>query len=162
MALVRLPRVGTKEAALRPWLQASGSLTRQLTLAAGGRFAVEPVREGFARCSIEDSRRLGVRAGSRVWRREVLLYGADAVPWVAACTLVPQGFLSGRGRRLRHLGRRSLGQQLFARGRRPAATRWIDHSTLGWRRTTRYGLPGGAVLVSEVFLADFLVHLGGR
>ncbi len=144
---------------LRLWLQASGSLTRQLTRCAAGQFRVLPLQQQFGRMSRLEGQRLGVPWHLRVWVREVWLYGHDAEPWVYARTLFPQSVLQGSGRRLRFLGGRALGHQLFARGRQPQARRWVEQTPSGWRRTTRYRLPTGPVLVSETFLPAFLAHL---
>ena len=98
---------------LRYWLTLEGSLTRALQLRCESRFQVTILREGFARPSCEESQTLNIPARQNAWIREVCLSG-DGTPWVLARTIIPLPTLNGRGRRLRHLGRRPLGAYLFS------------------------------------------------
>ena len=95
------------------WLQAEGSLTRHLQLRCREQFHVEVANEGFALPTREEARTLGLPHRQRAWIREVRLCG-DGQPWVLARTIIPLHTLSGRGRRLRHLGRVPLGAWLFS------------------------------------------------
>lgn len=98
---------------LSHWLRLQGSLTRALQLRCQRSLRVEILSEGFARPSQEESRTLGLPTRHRAWIREVCLLGDDT-PWVLARTVIPMATLSGRGRRLRHLGRQPLGAYLFS------------------------------------------------
>ena len=95
------------------WLKLEGSLTRALQLRCHYSFRVAILNEGFARPSQEESRTLGLLPRHCAWIREVCLLGDDT-PWVLARTVIPMATLSGRGRRLRHLGRQPLGAYLFS------------------------------------------------
>lgn len=100
--------------AARYWLQVEGSFTRALQQQCRHRFHVEVGNEGFAMPSPEEARRLGLGSRQLAWIREVRLCG-DGEPWVLARTIIPQGCLAGKGRRLRNLGSRPLGAYLFSR-----------------------------------------------
>lgn len=98
---------------LRGWLTLEGSLTRALQLRCRKSFHVEVIREGFARPALEEARTLHIPPRQTAWIREVRLCG-DGEPWVLARTIIPRATLKGRGRRLRHLGRKPLGAYLFS------------------------------------------------
>lgn len=100
--------------AARYWLQVEGSFTRVLQQQCRHRFHVEVCNEGFDRPSREEARRLGLGLRQLAWIREVRLCG-DGEPWVLARTIIPQGCLEGKGRRLRNLGNKPLGAYLFSR-----------------------------------------------
>lgn len=96
------------------WLTLPGSLTRALQLRCRHGFHVEVLAEGFRVPSPEERLTLGLGPRQRAWIREVQLCG-DGQPWVRARTVIPAATLEGRGRRLRHLGRKPLGAYLFSR-----------------------------------------------
>jgi chorismate--pyruvate lyase len=143
---------------LRWWLMAEGSLTKQLTAQAHGHFRVQPFYQAFARPSVEEARFLGVPIYQRAWIREVELYGSDPQAWVRARSVIPISTVTGRGRRLRHLGSRSLGSLLFAR-QHPRCSRQVARLPLGWARRSRYVWHGQPLLVQEIFLTRFEQHL---
>ncbi len=95
------------------WLQAEGSLTRHLQLRCRHSFHVEVANEGFALPSREEALTLAIADRQLAWVREVRLCG-DGNPWVLARTIIPLATLTGKGRRLRHLGRTPLGAWLFS------------------------------------------------
>ncbi|WP_288353290.1 chorismate lyase [uncultured Marinobacter sp.] len=95
------------------WLTLEGSLTRALQLRCREHFHVDILQEGFARPTVEEAHTLGIPVRQNAWIREVCLNG-DNTPWVLARTIIPLATLSGRGRRLRNLGRRPLGAYLFS------------------------------------------------
>lgn len=95
------------------WLKLEGSLTRALQLRCQHSFRVEILSEGFTRPSREESQTLGLPPRQYAWIREVCLLG-DNTPWVLARTVIPMATLTGRGRRLRHLGKQPLGAYLFS------------------------------------------------
>jgi chorismate--pyruvate lyase len=98
---------------LSHWLTLEGSLTRALQLRCRENFHVDILQEGFARPTVEEAHTLGIPVRQNAWIREVCLNG-DNTPWVLARTIIPLATLSGRGRRLRNLGRRPLGAYLFS------------------------------------------------
>jgi chorismate lyase len=154
---------------LRPWLLDTGSLTQRLISACAGTFRVQVVRQRHARPMQNETRRLRLRFGERALVREVLLY-CGGTPWVYARTVIPQSTLSGRERRLAHLGSRSLGATLFAdpstlRGDieivelRPGSRLYETagrasgvRAPVLWGRRARFTLNGKHLLVSEIFL----------
>ena len=95
------------------WLRLEGSLTRALQLRCLHSFRVEILREGYTRPSREEAQTLGLLPRHNAWIREVCLLGDDS-PWVLARTVIPISTLSGRGRRLKNLGRQPLGAYLFS------------------------------------------------
>ncbi len=140
--------------ALRRWLVIQGSLTQQLTIHAHGQFQVKPFYQAFARPSLDEARFLGVPVHQRAWIREVELYGCESEPWVRARSVIPISTVRGRGRRLRHLGSRSLGSLLFAR-QQPRCLRQVARWSQGWARRSRYVWHGQPLLVQECFLPSF-------
>ncbi len=95
------------------WLKLKGSLTRALQLRCQRDFRVEILSEGFTRPNREEAQTLNLTPRHYAWVREVCLWGDDT-PWVLARTIIPMSTLTGRGRRLRHLGRQPLGAYLFS------------------------------------------------
>lgn len=116
-----------------------------------------------------EARALAVHADRRTLVREVQLV-CDEIAWVHARTVIPRATLTGRERRLAHLGSRSLGAVLFADPTLERAETEIARLVPGdalyasiaaclarppaelWGRRTRYALNGKALLVSEIFL----------
>lgn len=96
------------------WLTLPGSLTRALQLRCRRSFHVDVLAEGFRVPTPEERHTLGLVDRQLAWVREVQLCG-DGEPWVMARTVIPATTLQGRGRRLRHLGRKPLGAYLFSR-----------------------------------------------
>lgn len=161
--LARIP------APLRPWLLDEGSLTRRLVDACTGPFRVRVVSQGWRRPMRNEALALELRPEWRALVREVQLLCGE-VAWVHARTVMPRTTLTGRERRLAHLGSRSLGAVLFAdptleRGetelarlapgdRLYAGIAAVLHRPPAelWGRRTRFALSGKPLLVSEVFL----------
>lgn len=96
-----------------PWLLDPSSLTQRIMAVCHGRFRVEVLSLGWARPLPDERRRLNLREGERALVRQVQLM-CDERPWVYARTVIPRATLSGRERRLAHLGTRPLGAALFA------------------------------------------------
>lgn len=133
------------------WLRAHGSLTRHLVRVCPQSLRVEVVREGWVRADTAPARRLGVRPGTRLWRREVrLVCGAE--PYVHAVTwMTPAGVRAlGLGR----LGGRPLGHVLFRKDARRISREVLRPAAPGqpWARSTLYVLRGHRLLVREDFL----------
>ncbi len=111
------------------------------------------------------------RGGLAIIRQVQLL--CDERPWVYARTVIPVSSLSGRLRRLTHLGARPLGAMLFAdRGMRRGVVElarirpgemlytdavrdlWQTHDEI-WGRRSIFRLAHKPLLVSEIFLPGF-------
>lgn len=97
----------------RYWLQVEGSFTRALQKQCTRSFHVEVQREGFATPTLEEAKRLNIPMRQQAWIREVRLCG-DGAPWALARTVIPLSCLTGKGRRLLHLGSKPLGAYLFS------------------------------------------------
>lgn len=141
------------------WLDEPGSLTVRLVGKAQGRFAVRVVWQGWALPALEERQRLGLRAGRYALIREVELLGNGQV-WVRARSVLPATCLNGRGRRLRHLGNRSLGGLLFkdptlVRGPIEIAPMAQPEGRI-WARRSRLYYHGKPLLVAEAFLPALL------
>jgi chorismate--pyruvate lyase len=99
-------------ATIWPWLLDASSLTRRLQQACGSGFRVQVLQQRWELPQLSEARVLGIKAGRHVLIREVrLLCGGQ--PWVFARTAIPAATLTGRERRLGHLGSRPLGGLLF-------------------------------------------------
>lgn len=146
----------------RDWLLDEGSLTRRLTDAAAGAFAVRRQAEGWQALRADECAALALPEGTQGWVREVLLCGRDQ-PWVFARSVAARDALEAAGFTLDTLGERSLGELLFqdrafVRGplelcRYPAA--WLPGPVREaglWARRSCFRRDGLPLLVAEVFL----------
>lgn len=156
---------------VRPWLQDKGSLTRRVMGACRSSFSVRLLHQGWGRPLYSEQALLGGRRGGAVIVREVELMCGDH-PWVFARSLIPASSLRGPARRLAHMGKRPLGELLFAdshveRGivevarllpRHPlfvaATANLIDKPNELWGRRTLYFYSGKPLLVNEIFLPE--------
>lgn len=144
---------------VQAWLDEPGSLTRRLVMTAQGAFAVRVIAHGWQRPAPEECRRLGLRPGRCALVREVELLGQGEV-WVRARSVLPLPCLTGRGRRLRHLGNRSLGGLLFkdpTLHRGPIEIAPVRQAEgLVWARRSLLRFHGQPLLVAECFLPALL------
>ncbi len=143
------------------WLTLEGSLTRALQLRCQAGLKVQVLREGFAQPTLEERQSLSLPIRQAAWIREVCLIGDDT-PWVLARTIIPLATLSGRGRRLRHLGRQPLGAYLFSQSewqRGEFETGLCAQETptqpIAGRRS-RFYCGDQALLVGEYFLPNLI------
>jgi chorismate--pyruvate lyase len=157
---------------LQDWLTDPGSLTARLIAKSRGRFQVEVVRQAIGRPSLDECKALGISSNSLALIREVVLKG-DNQPWVFARSLLPLSSLTGELRHLRKQANRPLGAFLFSQPhllRSPIAIARIssDHAYVPaelvgsealWGRRSVFYLRAKPLLVSEVFLPDFVAHL---
>ncbi|GLR26121.1 chorismate--pyruvate lyase family protein [Limnobacter litoralis] len=154
----------------KKWAKTRGSLTRKL-VSTGGRFEVEPVRQGLQALTGRDAWHLDLAGRPKVQARLVRLR-LNGVPVVLAKTVVQVKGVRNDWPFWRGLGRRSLGTALFSdpmvqRGplyfaRLPARQAWIKALALpdvcpvsGWYvRCARYLRKPGAtpMWVFEVFV----------
>lgn len=154
---------------LQNWLQDKGSLTARLVAKSHGRFAVEVVRQFIGRPSFGECRALNIKHSNLALIREVILKG-NGQPWVFARSLLPLASLTGKLRHLRKQTNRPLGAFLFSQphlARSPIEVACIsrDHSYVPanligeqrlWGRRSIFYLEHKPLLVSEVFLPDFI------
>lgn len=150
--------------ALLPWLNIEGSLTAALEAKAGQPLRVVRGFEGYRLLSLIQKKQLGMQGVmlSRpmlAWVREVQLYGNDERAWVQAQSVFPLPSLTGRARRLQQLKGTPIGYVLFKRNRTLPNQRFIQQTSEGWQRQTRYDWYGRKLLISETFLPAFLSSL---
>lgn len=139
---------------LKSWLNASGSLTQQLTDLAGGVFKVEPVKEHFQRLRFVDAQWMQMPAHHTSWVRESFLYGCDDLPWVKAKSIFPILSLQKKARIFQHIGKKPIGLFLFERTN-PACERRVIWLEDGWTRQSCYTWHGCKFIVQETFLPSF-------
>lgn len=163
------PAQVTGQHALRPWLQASGSLTARLK-ARFSKFAVISVRQQWQMGRLDELRVLGLPPRSRIWLREVCLLGDD-LPRIFAHSIIAPAALRSRWCGIRSIGQRPLGEVLFhtpavKRGQmhylklpkqhplrqQVIAAGWANPLQPLWARRSRFMLERHAILVTEVFL----------
>ena len=171
--LSRPPRA-TVAPALIPWLTDPSSLTARVK-ARCSEFGVELLGQALGRALRDEAVLLGLRAGERVWVREVLLI-ADGRPVVFARSLLPACNVRSAWNLFQGFGARPLGAALFsdpAITRAPLACTRLDardaryhraHSLLCaqtppvsparalWGRRSLFYRHGRALMVSEFFL----------
>lgn len=154
-------------AQIRDWLQESGSLTRRLKLLCGGEFNVSLQYQRWARPTLNERLRLGIRDRDYAVIREVLLRRQEDV-LVVARTVIPRHMLVGRQRHLISLGTKPLGEVIFSE---PGLKRSdLEIATLKpqsfqsnlipaqesnqtiWGRRTCYSIHRKPILISEIFL----------
>ena len=163
---------------LLDWLLDTASLTRRIQLACGGRFRVQVLEQGWGRPRRDEIAALRMRADERALIRQVQLRCDERV-WVYARTIIPLATLTGRQRRLAHLGSKPLGAVLFAdpamrrepvqvaciRRGQPlyeAACRDLRGRPVEiWGRRSVFRLAGKPLLVAEIFLPELPRHRHG-
>ncbi|ENO83939.1 chorismate--pyruvate lyase family protein [Thauera linaloolentis] len=168
------PPRATVPPALIPWLTDPSSLTARIRRRCV-RFGVQVLYQGAGRAMRDEAVLFGLRAGARVWVREVLLI-ADGVPVVFARSLLPRRHVRGAWNLFHGFGAHPLGAALFADPaieRAPLACTRLDardaryhraHSVLSartpptavarelWGRRSLFLRHGRALMVSEFFL----------
>ena len=145
---------------LLPWLTVDGSLTAVLEIKAGQPLRVERTFEGYRSMSLTQKKQLGMQGAMLArpmlaWVREVELYGNDEQPWVKAQSIFPIPSLTGRARRLQQLKGTPIGYVLFKRSRTLPHQRFIQQTSEGWQRQTRYDWYDRKLMISEIFLPAF-------
>ncbi|GIX31779.1 MAG: putative chorismate pyruvate-lyase [Porticoccaceae bacterium] len=152
-----------------PWrrlLADRSSLTARLRRQAGGRLAVDLIRQAVVPPHPLEARFLGLPPRRAALVREVFL-GVPGQRWVYARSVIPLAVLVGHRRALRRLGERPLGTVLFAdpdleRGE-PEIARLPATAVPGlagqagwlWGRRSRFRAGASNLLVVEVFLPDY-------
>ncbi len=166
----RLNRSGIPEKFL-PWLLDPASLTERVIAHCRRSFRVQLIDQRLARPMRNEAMALGIRFGTHAIVRQVQLMCGDT-PWVYARTVIPPRTLTGKFRRFRRLGARSLGAVLFAdpsmeRGEveiacltpadplyHQAARDLREKPGQIWGRRSLFRLDGKLLLVCEFFLPD--------
>jgi chorismate--pyruvate lyase len=155
--------------ALRFWLTATGSLTRELQQVCDDDFAVTLLASGWQKPLTDEARVLHLPARQLAFTREVQLLDG-AAPQVYARTVIPQRTYHAMRARFDSLGTQPLGEMLFnqpslKRGPIQVA-RLIPGQTLFamatralqrqpdelWARRSCFYLHGRGMLVNEIFL----------
>lgn len=139
---------------LKSWLNASGSLTQQLTDLADGTFKVEPVKEHFQRLVFLDAQWMQMPTHHTSWVRESFLYGSEEQPWVKAKSIFPILSLQKKARIFQHIGTKPIGLFLFQRTN-PVCERRVIWLEDGWTRQSCYTWHGCKFIVQETFLPSF-------
>lgn len=155
--------------AFTAWLRHRGSLTARLQ--ARGTFAVQLLRQGLARPTLDEAIALGIKPSQLAWIREVALL-CDGQPVVFAHTVLPFRPRGALTRWFARLGSRSLGAVLFSHhgfSRGALKSRRIDrrHALFApaiaamqlqsaapptlWARRSRFVFRAQSVLVTEIF-----------
>lgn len=159
---------------LIPWLTDPASLTSRIR-ARCEHFSVHLLFQGPGCARLDEAALLGLRAGKRVWVREVLLL-ADGKPVVFGRSLLPRHNARGAWHLFHDMDSRPLGSVLFtdpaisrsplacmrfdardARHRRACSTLALHDGTRArprqlWARRSLFRLRGRALMVSEFFL----------
>jgi chorismate--pyruvate lyase len=157
---------------LQDWLQDSSSLTARLLQLSQGEFAVKIVRQVIGIPTLNERKTLRMRRPVRSLIREVILCGRGK-PWVFARSVLPLTSLTGSLRHLRQQDTRPLGAFLFSQPQLVRSTIEVaqippDHAYVParlygkqslWGRRSVFYLKAKPLLVSEVFLPDFVSYL---
>lgn len=153
----------------RPWLLDDGSLTERLAALGRGEFRVRRLYQGWSVPLASERRLLDLPHRQRALIREVILMLSNQ-PMVFARSVFPIASLEGDLTHLRRLQNRSLGAILF---RNPGMHRSPFELSLiagdsdylpaslrqrepAWGRRSRFDIRGRDLMVSEVFLQDFI------
>ncbi len=141
------------------WLTYSGSLTARLQVEFRSPVRVNRLSESFVRCPADYAHILHMRAGSRIWRREVDLFcGNDRV--VHAITLIPNQTLEDWARPLRYIRQRPLGHFLFSIKGIIRSELRISYQNEQWCRYSLFGNQRNNLLVEEQFLHPYFSTQG--
>jgi len=144
-----------------------GSLTARLQAKSTGHFRVQLLRQVWHTASLSEARLLGIAPRARVLVREVILRGNDQ-PWVFARSIFPQSSLQGSLRRMGKFDSRPLGAFLFSQAgmrRGPMQVSCFSLSTntcadeAVWGRRSVFYIDNKPLLVSEIFLPEFVASL---
>lgn len=157
----------------REWLLDDRSLTQRVInfcQSRGDGFHVRVLRQGPLLPNLDETNRLALQPRRYCLIREVLLY-CQNTPYIFARSIIPFSTLTGRQRRLAHLGNRPLGAYLFSQPDlqrdamevsclRPGwqlfedALQNVDNKSAAclWARRSVFRLNQKPLLVAEVFL----------
>ncbi len=164
---------------LLPWLENRHSLTQQLQQYCSDRIRVVVLSEENGFPDADERRLLQLPSRSGAYIRQIRLM-CGSLPVVYARTVVPHSSLTGKERRLRHIGTGSLGAVLFAHRRMQPGLRELrcvlagsrlyrvavagisQESSLIWGRRSIFYLDCKPLLVSEYFLPKFVASISAQ
>lgn len=157
---------------LSEWLLDRSSLTSRLVDVCSTDFNVQVQNQYYGLPRFNERQSLAIKKKAYCLIREVVLF-CDKTPLVFARTVVPMATLTGRERRLAHMGSQSLGAALFAdpsmrRERMEIATiepgqflydeavkTLVKKPDKIWGRRSIFYLNNKKLLISEIFLPTF-------
>lgn len=157
--------------AMLPWIEDPGSLTERMRTVCGAEFRLALLGQKHSRPLTSEARALALPPRRYALVREVLLC-RRATPWIFARSVLPLPTLRGPNRRIAHLGKRPLGDILFAssdlyRGAIKISPLRADPPLYGicaralgrepagsWLRRSLFQIHKEPLLVSEVFLPE--------
>ena len=160
---------------LHTWLEDTGSLTARLITQSQGQFKVKVLFQGFGKIRLDERRALGLTKHQATLIREVILYGKNQ-PWIFARSLLPLSSLTGRLRQLRKTSRKPLGAFLFKQPRLQRSPievaqinckhgylpKYLHPDQTVWGRRSVFYVEQKPLLVSEVFLPDFIKEINNK
>lgn len=162
---------------IQRWLTDRDSLTRHLICTcqqAQSKFHVVVLDQAWGKPQASEAKLLGMKQNKLGFIRQVYLYCGDT-PWVYAKTVIPRATLHGELQKLTKLGTQPLGEVLFTdqhitREAIQIAKITKDHALFNtateqslsiastiWGRRSVFRVAEKLLLVSEIFLPDFLV-----
>lgn len=141
--------------------------------ASNHRFQVQVLQQRWCRPRFDEMQTLHLAPRSEALVREVLLYG-NGKPWVYARSVLPAKSIAGPLRYLKRLGTKPLGALLFTHrnmqrsaielaclqaSQIPSQALAEYKEDMVWGRRSVFYLSQQPLLVSELFLPDFVAHL---
>ncbi|ELA08921.1 chorismate lyase [Moraxella macacae 0408225] len=143
---------------LASWLVANGSLTAKIEQFSAQKLIVKPTFEGRQMLTLPEIKQLQLPMRPHsAWVRESLLFGkAGESAWIKARSVFGFHILSGKGRKLANLGQCPIGYVIFARPCAVLVNRHYQLTADGWQRQSVYRWYGKHLLISEIFLSDFV------
>lgn len=157
---------------LKAWVLDSGSMTARLKSVCNT-FHVEVLFHDWVAIDSQDAVILNLDQSQKVIKREVLLY-CDNQAWMYARTIFPESLVHALGDKIIHLSDRPLGELLFAHQQSRRGEFEISELNKGdpffeeslrvsqqkakhlWARRSVFSLPEGSLLLTEVFLPQFM------
>ncbi len=134
------------------WLTYSGSLTTQLRHVTDGELEHRLCSEKYGHATQDESHKLGIEVDEVVWIREIEWWCRGELA-VTARVVIPKKSFVGKGRRLREIGNRSLGDVLFSDPNLKRSPFEISKSTSEWSRRSVFNCYEQPVLIQENFLS---------
>lgn len=141
----------------KAWLTYPGSLTTQLRYVTGGALEHRLCWQAFGYPTQDEAQALGIKTDELVWIREIQWWCHGKLA-VAARAIIPKKSLAGKGKQLRNIGHRSLGDVLFSDTNLKRNPFEVSKSISGWARRSLFYFHGQPVLVHENFLAPIFSY----
>jgi len=141
----------------KAWLTYPGSLTTQLRYVTEGELEHRLRSEHFGYARSDELHFLGVEPNEAVWIREIEWWCRGELAIVAR-VVIPKKSLTGKGHKLKDIGRRSLGDVLFSDSNLKRSPFEILKSTDEKSRRSLFTCFGQPVLVQENFLSPIFKY----